>query len=175
MEETTQEQTPQAEQQQDAGAAQGQEPDYKALAEEWKAKARKWETSSRKNADKAKAYDEAQAKNATVEERLAALENENKGLKEAQARAALVKAVAGATGVSADIVASLNGTDENELTAQAQAIAAAFKAPSAPSAPEAGKLDHGTGKPTKKDILAIKDPKERIRQIALNPELFERK
>lgn len=161
MDETTQEQTPQAEQQQDTSAVTEQEPDYKALAEEWKAKARKWETSSRKNADKAKAYDEAQAKSATVEERLAALENENKSLKEAQARNSLIKSVASATGLSADIIAALNGADEDELTAQAQAIANAFKTSSAPSAPEAGRLDHGTNKLTKDDLYKITDKKER--------------
>lgn len=159
-----------AEQQQ---ATEEQERDYKALweaakadAEKWKSSSRKWESSSRSNADKAKAYDEAQAKSRTVEERLAALEGENRALRESKARADLVSSVAKATGVPADVVAMLNGSDSEQLTAQAQAIAEATKTmPSAPSAPEAGKLDHGADKVTKADLYKIKDPKERSAAI----------
>ena len=67
--------------------ASGQEPDYKALYEKAqadldreKANARKWEGRSKANSDKAKAFDAAQAKSKTVEERLAALESENASL-----------------------------------------------------------------------------------------------
>lgn len=150
-------------------------PDYKAQMEEWKANARKWERLAKANAEKAKGFDSASEKAKTVEERIAALESENRAYREREERVQLVKAVAKATGVSESVVAALNGEDEDALTEQAKAVAAAFKPSAAPSAPEAGKLDRADTAPTKESILAIKDPKERIRQIALNKELFERK
>lgn len=150
-------------------------PDYKAQMEEWKANARKWEKLAKANAEKARGYESASEKAKTVEERVAALESENRAYREREERTALVKAVAKATGVSESVVAALNGEDEDALTEQAKAVAAAFKPSAAPSAPEAGKLDRADTAPTKESILAIKDPKERIRQIALNKELFERK
>ncbi len=156
----------------------GNEPgggqDYKALYEKALAESRKWEGRSKSNL---KELEELKAKankpeDRTVEERLAALESENESLKASAARSKLVDAVAKATGVDRSIVAALNGADEEALTEQAQAIAAIQKpAGGAPQAPEAGNKQKG-GKPSKKDILSIEDPKERKAAIAANIDLF---
>lgn len=151
------------------------ELDYKAQAEEWKANARKWERLAKANAEKAKGYDSAQASAKTVEERVAVLESENRAYREREERAKLVASVAKTTGVSESVVAVLNGANEKVLTEQVKAVAVAFKPASAPNVPEAGQMEHGAGKPTKESILAIKDTKERLRQIALHKDLFERK
>jgi hypothetical protein len=113
--------------------------DYKALYEQTLAESRKWEKRSKANAEKAKAYDELESANKTLEERVGAIEAANKALEGEKARASLVKTVAASTGVSEAIVSTLAGEDEETLTAQAQAIAAAYKTPGgAPHAPEAG-------------------------------------
>jgi hypothetical protein len=113
--------------------------DYKALYEQTLAESRKWEKRSKANAEKAKAYDELESANKTLEERVGAIEAANKALEGEKARASLVKTVAASTGVSEAIVSTLAGEDEETLTAQAQAIAAAYKTPGgAPNAPEAG-------------------------------------
>lgn len=129
-----------------AGAAQGgeggQEPDYKALYEQLKAESRKWEDRSKQNKAKADRLDELMAGNDSIEERIAALEAENKAMKDAETRHALVAKVAAATGLSESLVATLNGEDEEALTAQAKAVAD-LKPKGAPVAPEAGKFPRG--------------------------------
>ena len=123
-----------------AGAAQGgegQEPDYKALYEQLKAESRKWEDRSKQNKAKADKLDELMAGNSSIEERIAALEAENKAMKDAETRHALVAKVAAAVGLPEGLVGTLNGQDEETLTAQAKAVAA-IKPKGAPSAPEAG-------------------------------------
>lgn len=91
----------------------------------------------------------------------------------ASARAALVDSVAKATGLDRAIVATLSGADEDELTEQAQAIAAIAKPRGgAPSVPEAG-VKQKPGKPSKKEILGIEDKKERMAAIAANIDLFK--
>ena len=126
-----------------AGAAQGgeggQEPDYKALYEQLKAESRKWEDRSKQNKAKADKLDELMAGSDSIEERIAALEAENKAMKDAETRHALVAKVAAATGLPESLVATLNGEDEEALTAQAKAVAD-LKPKGAPSAPEAGKF-----------------------------------
>lgn len=156
-----------------AEPAAGQEQtDYKALYEQSLKESRKWEDRSKRNLEELKALKESAGKpDKSVEERLAALEDENAKLKADAARSSLVQSVAKATGLDAAIVSALNGADEEELTAQAEAVAALAKPASAPKAPEAGKKDK-PGKPSKADILAIKDPKERKAAIAANIDLF---
>lgn len=125
-----------------AGAAQGgegQEQDYKALYEQLKAESRKWEDRSKQNKAKADKLDELMAGNSSIEERIAALEAENKAMKDAETRHALVAKVAAAVGLPEGLVGTLNGQDEETLTAQAKAVAA-LKPKGAPSAPEAGKF-----------------------------------
>jgi hypothetical protein len=118
---------------------QQQEPDYKALYEQLKADARKWEDRAKANKQKADKYDEMAAGSSSVEERIAALEAENKAMKDAKAHAELVAKVAAATALPEALVATLSGSDEETLTTQAQAISA-LKPKGAPSAPEAGKF-----------------------------------
>lgn len=125
-----------------AGAAQGgegQEPDYKALYEQLKAESRKWEDRSKQNKAKADKLDELMAGNSSIEERIAALEAENKAMKDVETRHALVAKVSAAVGLPEGLVGTLNGQDEETLTAQAKAVAA-LKPKGAPSVPEAGKF-----------------------------------
>ena len=72
---------------------------------------------------------------------MSTIEAANKALEDEKARARLVKDVAKATGVPESIVSTLSATDEETMTAQANAIAENYKTPGgAPKAPEAGKL-----------------------------------
>lgn len=117
--------------------------DYKAMYEQAVKESRKWETRSKENAEKAKKFDELETAKKTLEERVNAIEAANKALEDEKKRAQLVKAVAASTGVSESIVSTLSATDEESLTAQAKAIAEAYKpAGGAPNAPEAGKFAH---------------------------------
>lgn len=118
--------------------------DYKALYEKTLAESRKWEERSKANVEKAQKYDELTAGSQSVEERIAALEAANKQLEGEKTRSELVKSVAKATGVPEAIVSTLSATDEEGLTAQAKAVADAYKVPGgAPKVPEAGKFHKG--------------------------------
>lgn len=128
--------------------AQGGGEDWKAKYEQAIAESRKWESRSKANAEKAAKYDELQAQSKSVEERLTAIEAENKALKDREARNALVAQVAQATGVSETIIASLSATDEESLTAQAKAIAEAYKTPGgAPKVSEGGQMPNNPAQP----------------------------
>lgn len=119
--------------------AQDDGKDYKAMYEQAIAESRKWESRSKANAEKAKKYDELESAKRTLEDRVASIEAANKALEDEKERAKLVKAVAKETGVPESIVSSLSATDEETMTAQAKAIAEAYKTPGgAPKAPEAG-------------------------------------
>lgn len=119
-------------------AEQTEEIDYKAKYEEAVANSRKWEKRSKENAAKAQQFDQLAQASKSVEERVAALEAENQRLTQERERMLMVKQVASASGVPENIVATLRGSDEDELLAQAQAISAAYKLSGAPNAPEAG-------------------------------------
>ena len=126
--------------------AQDDGKDYKAMYEQAIAESRKWESRSKANADKAKKYDELESAKKTLEERVSDIESRNKALEDEKARAELVKAVASVTGVPESIVSTLSATDEETMTAQANAIAENYKTPGgAPKAPEAGKFAKGEG------------------------------
>ena len=161
-------------QDQAAEAAAEEKKDYKALYEEALAQSRKWEKRSKDNRAELEGLKQSAPKqDPTLEERLAALEEENNSLKAAKARNALIDSVAAATGVDRALVASLNGEDEEALTAQAEAIAAIAKPRGgAPAVPEAGGKDK-PDKPSKREILAIEDKKERLAAIAANIDLFK--
>jgi hypothetical protein len=93
---------------------------------------------------------------------VASIEAANKALSDEKERAKLVKSVAAATGVPESIVSTLSATDEETMTAQAQAIAENYKTPGgAPKAPEAGKFpkDGGNVGKTTAELFAdaIKD------------------
>ena len=160
---------------QDQGAENGtEEKDWKSLYEGAIKESRKWEKRSKASHAEIESLKAASPKpDPTLEERLAALEEENNSLKAAKARNALIDSVAAATGVDRALVASLNGEDEEALTAQAEAIAAIAKPRGgAPAVPEAGGKDK-PGKPSKREILAIEDKKERLAAIAANIDLFK--
>ena len=119
----------------------GEETDYKSMYEKAIAESRKWESRSKANAEKAKKYDELESANKTLEERVSDIESRNKALEDEKAHNELVKRVSALTGVPESIVDSLSATDEETMTAQAQAIAEAYKTPGgAPKAPESGKF-----------------------------------
>lgn len=165
------------EQEQQAQGAQqaegGQEPDYKAMyeasqaeLEKTKAYSRKHEAQAKSNAEKAKLYDEAQTKARSVEERLAALESENKALRDARDRADVVARVAKATGLDAATVSMLNGADEDQLTEQATAVRSML-GPSRryPQVTDQAPATGGRAM-TEEEIAKIKDPTRRIRARA---------
>ena len=142
--------------------AQDDGKDYKAMYEQAISESRKWESRSKANAEKAKKYDEMEEAKKTLEERVASIEAANKALSDEKKHAKLVKAVAAATGVPESIVSTLSATDEEGMTAQAQAIAENYKTPGgAPKAPEAGKFpkDGGNVGKTTAELFAdaIKD------------------
>lgn len=95
---------------------------------------------------------------------------ERDALKASAARNELVGKVAAAAGVPAPLVAMLAGADEETLAAQAAELAKAIRSNAYPKVD-----DTGTGKPTvtAEDIRKIRDPRERIRQRAAHPELFQ--
>lgn len=160
---------------QDQGAETGtEEKDWKSLYEGAIKESRKWEKRSKASRAEIESLKAASPKqDPTLEERLAALEEENNSLKAAKARNALIDSVAAATGIDRALVASLNCEDEEALTAQAEAIAAIAKPRGgAPAVPEAGGKDK-PGKPSKREILAIEDKKERLAAIAANIDLFK--
>ena len=125
------------------------EVDYKALYEKAVAESRKWEKRSKANFEKAQKFDELAQGEESLEDRIAKLEAENRRLEDEKARARLVSKVAASTGLSESLVATLNGSSEETLEAQALAVAA-LKPTGAPNAPEAGKYprDASTGKST---------------------------
>ena len=138
--------------------AQDDGKDYKAMYEQAISESRKWENRSKANAEKAKKYDEMEEAKKTLEERVASIEAANKALSDEKERAKLVKAVAAATGVPESIVSTLSATDEEAMTAQAQAIAENYKTPGgAPNAPETGKFAHGDDKTVDEKRAFVRD------------------
>lgn len=123
-----------------------EEPDYKALYEKEKANSSKWEKYAKANLDKAKQYDEAadelgkaNEQRTTFEERLRALEDENKQLRMQQARAAAVSEVAGETGLPESVIAALGGNTKDELAEAAKSVAEYVKRSPAPYVGSDGK------------------------------------
>ena len=128
------------------------EPDYKALYEQFKTEARKWEDRAKSNLDKAKAYDELQAKaqqqaqaNKTLEEQVAEIREQ---LNASTATNLRLK-VASEKGVDASI---LFGSTEEELRANADAMLAwreqTAQKPTAPILPNDGKEPENSGEPS---------------------------
>jgi predicted nuclease with TOPRIM domain len=122
----------------------GGEVDYKELYETTLAQSRKWESRAKENKEKADRYDELRSGSESIEDRIAALEADKQRLEDEKNRAKLVKSVAASTGVSESLVSNLSATDEDGLTAQAKAIAEAYKTPGgAPSVSESGIFPNG--------------------------------
>ena len=109
---------------------------------DWKAMARKWEARSKENAEKAKAYDDLQEASKTE------LEKAKEAAKKAKAELDGLKAktkldearrrVAKSAGVPESLVF---GATEDEMEANAKAIAAFAKPKSAPRTGHAGRFD----------------------------------
>lgn len=139
------------------------EPDEQLGAEgapdntDWKAEARKWERRSKENADKAKAYDELQEQSKTelqrAQEQAAAYKRQVDELSAKAERDAARAKVAKETGVPAELVF---GADEDEMAANAKALAAWGKPSSAPRTSRPGKFsaDAGDGRDAAKRELA---------------------
>ena len=124
----------------------GEETVSKEMYEKAVEESRKWEKRSKANAEKAKKYDEMENANKSLEDRMAAIEAANKALEDEKARNILVKQVSKATGVPESIVSTLSATDEEGMTAQAQAIAENYKTPGgAPNVREAGVFPRSEG------------------------------
>lgn len=138
----------------------------------WKAQARKNESAMKANRKELDALKAQLQGSKSVEDRLTALETENAALKAAKARADLVREVATATGLQESIVASLNGTDADALTAQARAVAS-IRVGAAPVADEAGRKQKAPAV-SRESILAIEDKRERRAAIAANQGLFRK-
>ena len=139
--------------------------DYKLLYEQTLKESRKWESYAKENLEKAKQFDALSEQSKTTEERIAALEAENMRMSAEKKHAELVNRVAETTGVSAGIVSTLSAQDEETLTAQAKAIADAYKTPGgAPNVSESGKFPNKEGGEPK----ALSEKKQFIRDLMSN-------
>lgn len=126
---------------------------------DWKAMSRKWEARAKENERKAAEFDAMKAKADEAEGKAATLEHERdvaRWREEAAAKA----------GVPASI---LRGDTPEEIEAHANAVKAAMPSPY-PTVP--GGTPAQAEPMTVRDILAIKNTKERKRAILENIELF---
>lgn len=148
---------------------------------DWKAEARKWEDRAKANRrqidELTKTLDgfKSEADKQTEAEKTAAqtIEELKAQLAEAHAKAereALVRKIAKSTGADAEILLRMLGNDEETITANAKMLLEASK-PSWQSAPDEG-AHAKAPRMSRDEILAIKSPKERLRMIAQNQDLF---
>lgn len=96
-----------------------------------------------------------------------------KAFEESSARSALVASIAKEKNVDQDLLSKMTGTTEEEIAANADIIAAAIPKATYPDVPDKGGSGDSAASITKDAILAIKDPKERVRAIAANQHLFK--
>ena len=113
-----------------------------------------------------------QDSNKTADDEIASIRAELEAMKAERDQKAWLDEVSKETGVSADLI---RGATKEEMKAHAEAIAKAYKKPSAPSGQsDTRKGGDGNGpKMTKQEILAIKNSKERKAAIAENIDLFK--
>lgn len=141
-----------------------QEPHGDGDGIDWKAEARKWEKRAKANEKQAQGKQSAEEELASIREELASIRSERD-------REKWLGEVSSETGVDASII---RGSTKEEMMAHAEAIAAAYKKPSAPGRQSDTRKGGGSGpKLTKQDILAIKNSKERKAAIAANIDLFK--
>lgn len=152
-----------------------QEPPKEPQGTDWKAEARKWEQRAKENKDaseKLKQLEEAQ---------LSELEKAQKQAEEAKAEADrlraekvrddAVKQAAKESGVDYELLTLMAGTSQEEIAANAELLKAKIAAvPKYPAIEDRG----AQAKPalSASDILAIKNPTERLQRIAENADLF---
>lgn len=160
--------------------AQAESPGLKAAREEnerLKREARKWEERAKANKNAAPILDEKQAKLAETQEQIANLqakleqfETENERMRAEQARREAVATVAANTNIPAAVIANMQGSTVEELTAAANVVKQSI--PVYPTNPNDGRGGHVQGV-TKDDVLSIKNDKERRRAILENLDKFK--
>lgn len=150
---------------------------------DWKAEARKWEARAKENkgaADELQKLKESQmaeaenikavAERAKAEAEAAKAEAER--LRAEKERTEAVKAIACERGIDADLLDLMAGDTPERIAENAAVLKAKIAAmPIYPNAP-----DNGAGTSpavSKEQIMQIKDPVERVKQIAAHPEQFK--
>lgn len=143
---------------------------------DWKAEARKWESRAKENRSAAESQAaeaeriKAEADRARADAEAAKAEADR--LKAEKARAEAVKRASADHGVDADLLALMSGDTPEEIESNAGVLKAKLSAmPIYPNAP-----DNGAGSPetvTKKQIMSIKNPTERIGMMAKHSGLFK--
>ncbi len=118
------------------------DPEGEGLKNEpdWKALARKWENRAKENSEKAKAFDESQAKLTELEERAQKAEEELASAQAKATRSALLSKIASETGIPAEF---LQGETEEDIRKFAKAMSDWYK-PVAPKVSNPGKFDSNT-------------------------------
>ena len=164
----------------EADEPQGEEADWKAASRKWEKRAK---DSNRENkqlkADldalqkqldgyETKAKDDA-AKEQSASEQLDALKGELERMKAERERETLAREIAKKANVSAEVLVRMQGDTEEEIEANAKLLAETSKT----RWPEVKDGGHqkAPGK-SKEEILAIKNPTERVREIARNIAAF---
>ena len=150
---------------------------------DWKAESRKWEDRAKANKAAADELKKLKEERMTEAEKLKAAADEAKAeaeaakaeterLKAEKARADAVKETARAQGVDADLLDLMAGDTPERIAENAALLKAKIAAmPIYPNAP-----DNGAGASpavSKEQIMQIKDPVERVKQIAAHPEQFK--
>lgn len=157
-----------------------QKPQEEPQGTDWKAEARKWERRAKENG---KSLDElqrlldgseAKGKDADARERkaseaLEAAKAEIKRLKAEAERDRMVREVAKAKGVDADVLFRMRGDTKEEVEDNAAMLLASSRR-SWPSVPDAGSTK--ATRVTKEQILAERNPQKQLRMIAENRDLF---
>lgn len=161
-------------------AQQPREPgrDWKAEYDKLLEQSRKWEGRAKSNAEKAKAYDEAQAKSMTdaeradrAEKRAEDAEAKLAAYEKAAERTAIVSEVSEAKGVDAELLARMSGDSREEVEANADFIAERMAGASIyPSVSDGGRT--AASPITREEIEAIRDPRERVRMRAKHIDLY---
>lgn len=165
-------------------AQQTDEAQAKQDTTDWKAEARKWEQRAKENkaaADKLAAYEAEQNEKDEAEksdlqraiEKAEKASAELEAMKAEKKRADLIKATAKSIGVDEDLLSMMSGNTEDEIESNAQVLKAKLDAiPKYPNVHDGGEGGK-PARPTKEDILKIKNKNERFKAIKQNADLFK--
>lgn len=148
---------------------------------DWKAEARKWEARARENKAAAERLAELEKQDEAAKSDLEkATQKAEKALKEladmkaAQQRAEWVKAAAKSHGVDEELLSMMTGDGEDEINANAKTLKAKMdKIPKYPDVQDKGSSSNSASGMTKKEILAIKNPREQLKAAAQNIHAFD--